>query len=176
MTRALRSTSLVAIALAGSMSWPQAQTPPAHNTLTPAEQKEGWKLLFDGKTIDQWRGFKMETLPPGWIVEADALVHKPPVRDPQTGTRPRTRDIITIEQYSDFDFRFDWQLAPAPPAGNSGVMYYVTLEGGETYHTGPEYAVLDNATHSDGKNQLTTAGACHSLYAPPKDVTRPIGE
>ena len=42
-----------------------AQTP-ADNPLTAAEQKAGWKLLFDGKTVDQWRGFKMETVPPGW--------------------------------------------------------------------------------------------------------------
>jgi len=176
MRTEIRLTILAGVIAAAAIAAPLAQAPAPHNTLTAAEAKDGWKLLFDGKSIDKWRGFKMETLPAGWIVEADALVHKPPVRDPQTGTRPRTRDIISVEQYADFDFRFDWQLAPAPPAGNSGVMFYVTEEGGETYHTGPEYAVLDNATHSDGKNVLTTAGACHSLYAPPRDVTRPIGE
>jgi hypothetical protein len=109
-------------------------------------------------------------------VEAGALLHTPPVRDPQTNVRPRTRDIISAEQYSDFDFRFEWKLAPAPPAGNSGVMFYVTTDGGETYHSGPEYQVLDNATHPDGKNPLTSAGSCYAIYAPTRDVTRPIGQ
>jgi len=175
----MRATALLTgfILAVGALTMTTGAQTPADNTLTAAEQKAGWKLLFDGKTIDQWRGFKMETLPPGWTIEAGGLVFTPPVRDPQTNARPpRTRDIISAEQYSDFDFKFDWQLAPAPPAGNSGVMFYVTLEGGETYHSGPEYQVLDNATHSDGKNPLTTAGSCNAIYAPTRDMTRPVGQ
>ena len=59
----------------------------------------------------------METVPPGWTVEAGALVHTPPVRDPQTNVRPRTRDIISAEQYSDFDFKFEWQLGTRAARG-----------------------------------------------------------
>ena len=55
-------------------------------------------------------------------------------------------------------------------------MFYVTTEGGETYHSGPEYQILDNATHPDGKNPLTSAGSCYAIYAPTRDVTRPIGQ
>jgi len=174
----MRTTALLTgfILAVGSLTMTTGAQAPADNTLTAAEQKDGWKLLFDGKTIDQWRGFKMETVPPGWSVEAGALVHTPPVRDPQTNVRPRTRDIVSAEQYSDFDFKFEWQLAPAPPAGNSGVMFYVTTDGGETYHSGPEYQVLDNATHPDGKNPLTSAGSCYAIYAPTRDVTRSIGQ
>jgi len=85
-------------------------------------------------------------------------------------------DIITKAEFTDFEFSFDWQLAPAPPAGNSGVMFYVIEQGDATYFSGPEYQVLDNATHPDGKNPLTSAGSCYALYAPSRDASRPIGE
>lgn len=166
MTRRWRRMILLATAVVAVAVSLDAQSPQP-NTLTPAEQKDGWKLLFDGKTIDKWRGFKRESMPENWTVVDGAI----------TLTTPRRAvDIISVEQFGDFDFKFDWQLAPAPPAGNSGVMFYVTEEGGQTYHTGPEYQVLDNATHADGKNPLTSAGSCYALYAPSKDVTRPVGE
>jgi sugar phosphate isomerase/epimerase len=136
--------------------------PAQFNTLTAAERAEGWRLLFDGATIDQWRGFRRQTLPPGWEAVDGALTR---VR--------RAGDIISIEQFADFDFRFEWQIVEG---GNSGIMYYVTEAGAETYHTGPEYQILDNARHPDGKSALTSSGACYALYAPPRDVTRPVGE
>ena len=146
----------------------RAQTPAsAPNTLTAAERQEGFKLLFDGKTIDQWRGFKQQTLPDNWTV-VDGTIN--------LTTPRRAVDIISIEQFTDFDFKFDWKLGEIPAGSNSGVMFYVTEEGQATYHSGPEYQVLDNARHPDGKNPLTTAGACYAIYAPSRDVTRPIGE
>ncbi len=173
MKTLVRLTALAgAIAAAAAVAAPMAQTP-APNTLSPAETKEGWTLLFDGRRIDQWRGFKMQTMPDNWGVlngwgvldDAMALVNmrRPP-------------DIITVEQFGDFDFKFEWKLGHLAQGTNSGVMFYVTEEGGATYHTGPEYQILDNARHPDGKNPLTTAASCYALYAPSRDVTRPIGE
>ena len=153
----------VAIGAAAMLAVPVAQTP-ADNTLSSAEQAAGWRLLFDGKNVDQWRGFKMQTLPPGWAAESGALVHTP---------GEGTRDLISKDQFGDFDFQFDWQLQER---GNSGVMFYVTEAGSATYHTGPEYQLLHNAGHRDGKNPLTSAGACYALYAPAKDATKPVGE
>jgi hypothetical protein len=140
---------------------------PADNTLTAAEQKAGWKLLFDGKTIDQWRNYKGTEVGTNWTIVDGAI----------TLTTPRRAvDIITKAEFTDFEFSFDWQLAPAPPAGNSGVMFYVVEQGDATYYSGPEYQLLDNATHPDGKNPLTSAGSCYALYAPSRDASRPIGE
>jgi hypothetical protein len=62
------------------------------------------------------------------------------------------------------------------PGQNSGVMFFVTEANDATYHSGPEYQVLDNSRHPDGKDPLTSAGACYALYAPAKDVTRPVGQ
>src|SRR6185503_19379226 len=135
---------------------------PRPNSLTAAEVKEGWRLLFDGQTIDKWRGFKMETMPENWGV-IDGTLSLVNVRQPP--------DIITKEKFTDFDFKFDWKIGEIPGGSNSGVMFYVTEEGGATYHSGPEYQILDNARHPDGKNPLTTAASCYAILPPVRDVT-----
>ena len=162
-----RTWTAAAVALAAavvvSTTPAPAQSPqePALNTLTAAEQKDGWRLLFDGTSLKFWRAYKQNAPSANWAVVDGAI--------------ERVRggpDLITVEQFTDFDFRFEWMVTPG---ANSGIMYYVTEEGGATYDSGPEYQILDNARHADGKNPLTSAGACYALYAPPKDVTRPVG-
>src|SRR5688572_20574842 len=69
----------------------------APNTLTAAEKAEGWRLLFDGRTTAGWRGYQSQSMPPGWEV-TDGTLRKPGV----------TADIITLEQFGNFDLRFDW--------------------------------------------------------------------
>jgi len=166
--RVLLITLAMAMPVIATVATPRAQAPaPAPNTLTAGERKEGFKLLFDGKTLDQWRGYKMPAMPENWTV-VDGTIN--------LTTPRRAVDIISIEEFSDFDFKFDWKLGEIPAGSNSGVMFYVTEEGDATYHSGPEYQVLDNARHPDGKNPLTTSGACYAIYAPTRDVTRPIGE
>lgn len=132
-----------------------------HNTLTSQQKAEGWALLFDGKTTEGWRGYKQEKAPGGWQAVDGALTRV------EGGG-----DIISVEQYGSFDLRFEWKV---DPGGNSGVMYRVAESGDATYHTGPEYQILDNAAHADGQAALTAAGSCYGLYAPSKDVTRPAG-
>ena len=131
------------------------------NTLTSEERKQGWKLLFDGKTTTSWRGYRQQTMPDGWKVENGALVRA-----------GRATDIITTDQYDNFELSLEWKITAG---GNSGVMYRVSEDGEASYHTGPEVQVLDNHGHRDGKNPLTSAGSCYGLYAPTKDVTKPVG-
>jgi hypothetical protein len=133
-----------------------------HNTLTDEEKAQGWKLLFDGKTTTGWRAFRRQSPPQGWQVVDGALT-----RVGEGG------DIMTADQFADFELRLEWNVAPG---GNSGIMFRVSEAAEETYHTGPEVQVLDNARHRDGKDPLTSAGACYGLYAPDKDVTRPAGQ
>lgn len=127
-----------------------------------AQQASDWVSLFDGKTIAHWRGFKMATVPDGWRVV--------------DGTITRTgdgADLVSREQYTNFEFEFEWKV---PPGGNSGIMFRVTEALERTYHSGPEYQILDNARHADGKNPLTSAGANYALHAPTRDASRPVGE
>lgn len=163
----LCAPALALVALAGCFSDPQGPVGPAGpaaqvpNTLTPDERAAGWRLLFDGKTIDRWRGFRQQSVPPGWQVVDGAIT--------RVAGGP---DLVSVEEFGSFEFRFDWMVAPG---GNSGIMFRVTETEGATYHTGPEYQVLDNARHADGKSPLTSAAACYGLYPPSKDASRPPG-
>jgi hypothetical protein len=131
------------------------------NRLTAEEQAKGWKLLFDGKTTSGWRGFKQQAAPAGWQVVDGALT--------RVGVGG---DIMTADKFGSFELQLEWKVAPG---GNSGIMFHVSEEAEETYYTGPEFQILDNGGHKDGKDPLTSAGACYALYAPAKDVTRPPG-
>jgi hypothetical protein len=132
------------------------------NTLTAAETEAGFALLFDGETTAGWRGYKQKSCPPGWQVVDGAL------------TRVKgAGDIITDRQFENFELHIEWKVAPG---GNSGIFYHVQETSGPAYATGPEYQVLDNAKHPDGKNPYTSAGSCYGLYKPMKDVCKPAGE
>ena len=132
------------------------------NTLSEDEKKAGFKLLFDGKTLDGWRGWKKDKPTEAWKV-VDGLLT----------LAGKGGDILTIEQYENFELKIDWRVAPG---GNSGIMYRVAETEGAPYMTGPEYQVLDNAKHPDGKNPKTSAGSIYAVYAPAKDVSKPAGE
>jgi hypothetical protein len=132
------------------------------NSLTAAEKAEGWKLLFDGKTTAGWRAFKAPTPPTGWRAVAGELIRQ-----------DKGGDLMTAEQFDNFELRLEWKLTKN---GNSGIMFRVTDQGNQTYETGPEFQILDNAGHKDGKDPMTSAGSNYAMHPPVRDVTRPIGE
>jgi len=132
------------------------------NTLTEDEKKAGWKLLFDGKTLDGWKGYKKDKPADSWKV-ADGVL----TLDGKGG------DICTVEEFGDFEFQIDWKISAG---GNSGIMYRVAETRGAPYETGPEYQVLDDDKHGDGKNPLTSAGSIYAVYPPAKKVVKPAGE
>jgi hypothetical protein len=159
--------ALVLIALGAGCSSPAAPSEPAPepaagpNTLTNAERAAGWRLLFDGVTASGWRGFRQATLPAGWQVVEHALT--------RVGGGV---DIITTDQFANFELLLEWQIAEG---GNSGIMFRVSeLAADATFLTGPELQLLDNARAPDpGPTGL--AGACYGLYPATQDVTRPAG-
>src|SRR5689334_7388799 len=98
-----------------------AESPP--NTLTDAERKAGWKLLFDGKTTTGWRGYRMDKMPPGWAVIDGVLVR---VKGGEGGKGAGGGDdIVTTEEFENFDLQLEWKTVPS---GNSGVLYHVSEE------------------------------------------------
>ncbi len=135
---------------------------PQQNLLTDAEKADGWKLLFDGKSLAGWHAFGKKPAQ-GWEIIDGTLVRT-------TGGG----DLVTDEEFGSFDLKLEWRISTA---GNSGIMYHVKEDPKLRWpwETGPEMQVLDNAEHPDGRNPLTSAGSNYALYAPPKDVTRPIG-
>jgi hypothetical protein len=133
------------------------------NTLTAAEQKEGWVLLFDGKDANKMlRGYKKADMPKEWVVEDGTLT-----------LHGHGGDIVTKDEYADFEFQTDWRISPG---GNSGIMYHVSEDFGSPWETGPEMQILDDTKHADGKSRLTSAGACYALYPAPLGAVKPVGE
>jgi hypothetical protein len=132
--------------------------------LWPVENA-GWRLLFDGQTAAGWRGFRAEGFPEtGWEITDGTLHHRP---------GEGGGDLVTEAQFQDFELDFEWKVAPG---ANSGVIYRVSEEHPNTWHTGPEYQVLDDAGHRDGQNPLTSAGSNYGLHPAPRGAVRPAGE
>ncbi len=132
------------------------------NVLSSDELAEGFRPLFDGATTSGWRGFRRATMPEGWAAVDGALT--------RVG---RGGDIVTVDEYENFELRLEWRLGEG---GNSGIMYRVSEDYEAPYHSGPEMQVLDDARHADGRNRLTSAGSNYGLHAAPPGVVRPPGE
>jgi hypothetical protein len=123
------------------------------NTLTAEEAAAGWKLLFDGKTLNGWSNFKKTDIKPGWQVVDGNLV----CVDPHNAG-----DIVTAEKFGAFELQIDFKMAKG---ANSGIIYHVSDEGGAVWATGPEIQLEDNANAKDPQK----CGWLYALYQPPVD-------
>jgi hypothetical protein len=132
------------------------------DTAVKKKKEKGFVKLFEGDKEKAWVGYGKDTWPEGWEL-SEGVLHR----------KAGGGDLQTVEEFGDFDLRFGWKIAPG---GNSGVMYRVSREKGPAYETGPEYQVLDDAAHQDGKSPLTSAGSLYALYPPAKNVAKPAGE
>lgn len=137
----------------------------AHNQLSEAERLLGWKLLFDGKSTENFRLFKGEKFPDkGWVVKDGVLWR-------QAGDG--VGDIVTKGEYSNFEFECDWKVAKG---GNSGIMYHCSEDHSYPWETGPEMQILDDGVHQDGKKPTTRAGTMYDMFPCAFDVSRPAGQ
>jgi len=141
-------------------------------------------VLFDGESTDAWEKYAGGEIGSKWSVD-DGALHFAGKTAPGGGG-----DIQTKETFGDFDFRFEFKVAKG---SNSGVIYGVVSKAGRApFMTGPEFQLLDDANHGNGKNPKTSVGSLYALYAPqvyktcpatgavpcphtPK-TTKPIGE
>lgn len=143
------------------------------NTLSADELAAGWKLLFDGTTLDGWRNFKKEGIGQSWKADGGAIV----MVTVTSGDRRRALDggdIVTVGQYENFDFKIDWKVGDC---GNSGIMWGVQ-EGDyeKPYHTGPEMQVLDNSCHPDAEIHTHRAGDLYDMIPCSEETVKPAGE
>jgi len=143
------------------------------NVLTAQEKSDGWQLLFDGTTTNGWHTYGKNTIGKAWKVEGGTLrLDAASKADWQTA---EGGDIVTAEEFDNFDLRLEWKVAPK---GNSGIMFYVKEDPQYPYpwHTGPEIQVLDNAGHPDAKIGKHRAGDLYDLIAASKETVKPAGE
>lgn len=163
---------LLAVASAGCVANRQSGTPDSRarqaesttmqNQLTAEGRAAGWRLLFDGREPTQWRPYRGQSVPGAWYVKDGALTKD-----------QATDDILTREQFADFELALDWKLSPA---GNAGIFYRGTEEYDHIYWSAPEYQLLDDAQHNDGRDRLTAAGAAYGLYPSAAGAVKPAGE
>lgn len=149
----------------------------ADNTLTAQEKAEGWRLLFDGVSTKGWRNAHAETFPSkGWQVKDGVLS----VLESGGGEAAHGGDIVTMDEYGDFELKLDVKLTKG---ANSGIKYFVTEKlgtPGRGSAIGLEYQLLDDAEHPDakmGRDGNRTFGSLYDLIAAPTSKpTKPIGE
>ncbi len=158
----------------------------ADNQLTPGEKKEGWTLLFDGKTFKNWG-------PPGdsWAIEDGTLT---------TRLKPKVeQDLLSAKTYGDFELQFDWKVSEG---ANTGLKYRLqrtvyldpAAKGvfeakvqreiehpsgarGQEYTVAFEMQLIDDLRHPDAKkDENHVTGALYSMLAPVKKPAHPAGE
>jgi hypothetical protein len=137
------------------------------NTLTAREKKDGWKLLWDGKTTAGWRGAKLPGFPEkGWTIKDGVLI----VAETGGGEAAAGGDIVTADQFGNFELIVEFNLTKG---ANSGIKYFVDTElnKGEGSSIGCEFQLLDDAVHPDAKLGVKGNRTLAGLY----DMIPPVG-
>jgi len=145
---------IAALAVAGFNGALFAQT---YDKLTTKEKKEGYVLLFDGKTTDGWHRYN-DTNAGAWKVVNGAL-------QLDTANHTDRGDLITNGEYENFELKLQWRIARG---GNSGIIFPVheDKQYSATYLTGMEMQVLDDKEAEDNKKENHLAGSLYDMIAP----------
>jgi hypothetical protein len=162
----IRTTGLEGARTPEAADTPQVNHVP--NTLAEREVRDGWRLLWDGKTTAGWRGARLTTFPAGgWEIRDGALTVL------ESGGRESTAggDIVTVDEYGDFELIVEFQLTEG---ANSGIKYFVDtgLNKGEGSSIGCEFQLLDDARHPDARLGVKGNRTLAGLYdlIPPQGV------
>ncbi len=125
----------------------------APNQLSDQEKADGFTLIFDGKSLEGWKAFRGDAPKEGWHVVDGAI----------TLLKGGAGDLVSKEEYGDFDLRLEFRIAPQ---GNSGIMFRVSDDAKyrATYLTGPEYQILDPQAFDKYDHELQAGNVGGSLY------------
>lgn len=138
--------------------------------LTEAQKAEGWKLLFDGKSLNGWQFFKGRK-GNTWEVK-NGMLHCKPLNENAQGDGDERADLMTNDEFENFELVFDWKIAAE---GNSGVIYRVTEEFEQPYFSGPEYQLMDDKGFpNESADHLS--GTVYGLYTTTSKTLQPAGE
>jgi Domain of Unknown Function (DUF1080) len=162
--------SLIFIFICLVISQAQEKTGKVKGQLAKSGKDGPWQSLFDGKTLNSWRGFHQDKPPEGWSVE-DGCIKKASGRS--------GGDLISTGQFSNFELQLEYKISKG---GNSGIKYLISESLPPTGRSGVsfEYQVLDDESHPDAKNGVAgnrTSGALYDLIPPGKvKKLKPAGE
>jgi hypothetical protein len=138
-----------------------------HNQLSDAEKMAGWELLFDGQSMDAWRGFKQESVGDGWTVRDSTLVSLGKGGD-------MGGDIITRDEFEDFELYLEWAISEG---GNSGIFFHVLEDNyPTTYASGPEYQLIDDVGFPQSLEEWQKTGANYAMHNASDKKLKPVGE
>jgi hypothetical protein len=141
--------------------------PPKDNKLTRLEKKKGWRLLFDGQTMNGWRPYLNNTTAT-WVAEDGTLKGLGKGSD-------STGYIISDDEFENFELKLEWKIAPR---GNSGILYMVVEDTAykTPYQTGPEYQVIDEVGWPDTLQEWQKTGANYAMHVAHNKQLKPVGE
>jgi hypothetical protein len=125
-----------------------------------------WEMLFDGKSLDNWKKFNGEEVT-GWKI-ADGELYNSGVGSDHGG------DIITKKEYENFELYVEWKISAE---SNSGIFYHVQ-EGvtNAIYESGPEYQLLDDKGWPAKLSDYQYTGSNYAMQAPEGAEVAPVGE
>jgi len=138
------------------------------NQLTQAEREAGWKLLFDGQSLTGWRTYRNKQNSTWSVKEGSLYCSGSP-----TDKSDLRADLVTEDQFDNFELIFDWKIAPG---GNSGLMYLVSENAGAAYLTGPEFQLIDDYNYAEKLENWQYSGSNYAMHPPAFLNTRPAGE
>lgn len=172
MTIRITGLALGLALLVGCAGSNQAQQATEANTLSRQEKKDGWKLLFDGKTKNGWHVYNHNTDGSAWKVEDGTLFLDPAAKGPDNAGGG---DLINEQEFENFHFKLEWKLTPN---GNSGVIFQAQEDKKYRWpwQTGPEMQILDNNGHPDAKIKTHRAGDLYDMISSSPETVKPVGE
>ena len=144
---------------------------------------EGYIVLFDGTSLEGWRGYGKDEVPSRWSIDEGSL--KFTGSGTGEGQQGDGGDIIFAHKFQNFELTFDWKVSKG---GNSGVFYMIqevtTEKDGETilepsYISAPEYQILDNVNHPDaklGKDGNRQSASLYDMIPAVPQNQKPYGE
>jgi len=142
--------------------------PVSDNSLTEAQRSEGWKLLFDGKSLDGWHIYQHREAN-SWVVDSGAI-H---CLGSGTDKSDKRADLITDSSFTNFELSMDYKISPQ---GNSGIIYLCTEDADGAWMTGPEYQIIDDENFPEKLQSWQKTAANYAMDTAVGAKPNPPGE
>ena len=139
-----------------------------------AQDTDGFYILFDGKTLNGWRGYNRDDIPSRWSVDEKEGAIKFSGGGQGEDQDPNGGDLIFGHKFRNFEFSIDWKVSRR---GNSGVFYLAQeIKNEPIYISSPESQILDNENHADGRDPKTASSSLYDMIAAEPQNAKPFGE